>query len=121
MWSDVWEGIKDLGRDLKFWNWRRVRYANIPPDSRNKFEQFGENVFANALASGQLSAAYPELGSLQNDDQYRADLGEWLIERRDLAERREQRLETFEAAILIFVFLEVLRDYILAPLFHAFR
>jgi hypothetical protein len=121
MWSDVWEGTKDLGRDLKFWEWQRVRYANIPQDARNNFEQFGENVFAHALASGQHSAAYPELGPLQSDDKYRANLRKWLIERRDLAERREQRLETFEAAILIFVFLEVLRDYILAPLFLAFR
>jgi hypothetical protein len=62
----------------------------------------------------------PELDSLINETTPHDRLA-WLAEKHEIAERREARLETFEAAILIFVFLEVLREYILAPVFHVFR
>jgi hypothetical protein len=40
----------------------------------------------------------------------RREMMEWLRERRDLVERREQRLETSEWAILIFVVVGVAAD-----------
>jgi hypothetical protein len=67
----------------------KVRRAAIPPDVRNKFEQFGERVLAHAWGGGQLSAAWPELDPLLRNEQHRAYLGPWLMEMRDRAERRE--------------------------------
>jgi hypothetical protein len=61
-----------------------------------------------ALASGLPAlGAGPLAGLLQN--QWKAAL-EWLTERRDIHERREDRLETVEWAILIFVIVGVLAD-----------
>jgi hypothetical protein len=67
----------------------KVRRAAIPQDVRNKFEQFDERVVAHAFGAGQLSARWPELDPLFQNEKYRAYLGPWLIEMRDLAERRD--------------------------------
>jgi len=94
------------------WWWRKVRYANIPAELRDRFEAYGEDVLAHALAVGGGS---PEQGVelMSLIPQKRAEIMAWLMERRDLAERREQRLETWELAILIFVVFGVIADIFL--------
>jgi hypothetical protein len=88
------------------WWWRKVRKAQISDDLRTRFERFGENLLAQGLANpaiGEFTGEFPALIK-QN---YKAAL-DWLTERRDIHERREDRLETVEIAILIFVILGVI-------------
>jgi hypothetical protein len=59
-----------------------------------------------AISSGEADL----LNVLQRD---RAPLLAWLTERRDIHERKEDRLETVEWAILIFVIVGVLADIII--------
>lgn len=66
------------------WQRPRVRYADIPPCLRRKFEQIGEDVLVHALGSGVLSDSYKELANLR-DDQYRAQIWQWLTEKRAAA------------------------------------
>jgi hypothetical protein len=89
--------------------WRKVRRANIPDTLRDQLEQAGETVVAMMLASG-ITAQYsgPLVGVLQT--QWEGALA-WLTERRDIQERREDRLEMVEWAILIFVVVGVLADF----------
>lgn len=93
------------------WWWRRVRVANIPEVTRREFERYGESVVARGLASPGLgiTAGSYLMRFLNNHLQAAQD---WLTERRDIHERREQRLETVEWAILIFVVLGVLTDVV---------
>jgi hypothetical protein len=87
---------------------RRVRRANIPDDLRTKFERIGEDVLAHALAVGTQRTQGHELLNLP--ERNRTEIMEWLTERRDIHERRENRLETVEWAILIAVIVGVLAD-----------
>jgi type VI protein secretion system component VasF len=68
----------------------RVRYANIPRDLRDRFEQFGEDALTHALAVGVHSAPREELADLLNN--HRPEIWDWLTEKRDLTERRRRRL-----------------------------
>ena len=99
-------------KGISMWWWRKVRRAAIPSELRDRFELFGEDVFAHALAVGvQTGTQGVELiGLLQAK---RSEIMAWLQERRDIAERREQRLETSEWAILIFVVCGVAVDLML--------
>jgi len=91
------------------WWWRKVRKANISPELRAKFELFGEDVLAHAVAVGSFSAA--QGGELVNLLQRSSpEIRAWLNERRDIHERREDRLETVEVAILFAVIVGVLAD-----------
>ena len=90
------------------WWWRKVRLANIPDDMRAKLEQFGETVIAMSLSTGIVRDT-GQLGFLQHSW---SDALAWLQERRDIHERKEQRQETVEIAILIFVFLGVIIELI---------
>ncbi len=92
------------------WWWRRVRPANIPEDLRIILERYGEDALAHALAVGpRIESA--ELYTILNTQ--RAGVLAWLTERRDIAARREDRLETVEWAILIFVIIGVITDVLL--------
>jgi hypothetical protein len=85
--------------------WRKVRRANIPKELRERFELFGETLVALAIESGDANRIGVELAAL--GQQKRQEIVEWLRERRDLAARREQRLETAEWAIVIFAIIGV--------------
>jgi hypothetical protein len=111
------DAIKDLIDALKFWHWQKVRRADIPTELRERFEQLGEPFLANSMTITNIN---PVLGAevMGLIQQKRREIADWLTEKRDIRERREDRLETVEVAILIFVALEVLHDYVLAPLFR---
>lgn len=101
------------------WWWRKVRYADISQDLRNSLERYGENVVSFALGAGvspgshgiSMGNASPTDITLQLLIQKNRDhVLAWLTERRDLAEKREQRVETLEWAVLAFVILGVITD-----------
>ena len=93
------------------WWWRKLRKANITDDQRTEFERFGEGVLAQAFAVGAARTQGPDLLNVLQRD--RAPLLAWLTERRDIHERKEDRLETVEWAILIFVIVGVLADILI--------
>jgi hypothetical protein len=93
------------------WWWRKVRRADIPAELRDRFELFGENVMAHAVGAGELSSKGVELDGLLR--MKRGEIVAWLLERRDIAERHEDRVETVEWAILIFVVAGVVLDVLL--------
>jgi hypothetical protein len=84
--------------------WRKVRKAVIPKSDRDMFKRFGETVIGSVLTSG-LTPRTRELQHIYNNP---ANAAEWLTERGDSHEQREQRLETAEWFILVFVFLGVI-------------
>jgi hypothetical protein len=63
-----------------------------------------------ALATGEMPK-YPILLGFLNQN-WREALA-WLTERRDIHERKEDRLETVEWAILVFVIVGVLADILI--------
>jgi hypothetical protein len=88
------------------WWWRKVRRAGVSDDLRKQFERYGETVIAQALATAPMGLyGGPLYGLLNKEHQAALD---WLTERRDIHERREDRLETVEWAILIFVVVGVI-------------
>jgi hypothetical protein len=93
--------------------WRKVRKANIPQTDRDIFERFGEPVIGFVLAgrSMELHAIYRE----PTKQDYARD---WLTERSDLRELRENRVEAVEWAVLLFVILGVILDVMLVRLAH---
>ena len=91
------------------WWWRKVRYANLPADLREQFELYGETLMAIAIESGDANRIGPDLAAL--GQRHREQIVEWLRERRDIAERQHDRLETVEWAILIAVVIGVAADF----------
>ena len=91
--------------------WRRVRYAQIPDELRERFELFGETVLSMAIASPTYNSLVQGVELVGLMQVKRAEITAWLRERRDLAERREQRLETLEWAILVLILIEVVHDF----------
>lgn len=76
------------------------------------FERFGETAIINVITSG-MGQRNKELEIIyNNENRMREHAAEWLTERGDLRELREQRLETVEWAILIFAVLGVIMDLI---------
>jgi len=73
---------------------------------RERFELFGETLMAIAIQSGDGNRIGQELAHL--GQQKREEIVEWLRERRDVAARHDDRVETVEWAILIFVVLGVI-------------
>ena len=88
--------------------WRKVRYADIPAELRDRFELFGEDVLAHAVGAGEHSSKGAELDGLLQ--QKRREILDWLRERRDIEERDARRMAAVEWAILIFVVLGVILD-----------
>jgi hypothetical protein len=76
----------------------------------DRFELFGEDVFAHTLAAPNLNPGVQgvELAGLVQIK--RPEIMAWLTERRDLKELHENRVETVEWAILIFVIVGVIAD-----------
>jgi hypothetical protein len=95
---------------MRLWWWREVRPALIPPDERKVLERYGETVIQLMLASGN-GPALDELRAIYYDRKRLTNAADWLTERSDENHQREQRSETLEWAILIFVFLEVVHDF----------
>jgi hypothetical protein len=76
--------------------WRKVTRANITPEFRNTLELYGETVIAVAMGDADIQQkGGPVAEILRTNFQPARD---WLRERRDLHERREDRLETVEWA-----------------------
>src|ERR1700682_3025108 len=94
---------------MRLWWWRKVRKAHIPKPERDLFERFGENVMGSLLTGG-LQPQSAELQAISYKQNVLAHAADWLTERSDAREQREQRLETAEGAILIVVLLEVIAD-----------
>lgn len=99
---------------MVMWTWRRIRRANIPNELRDRFEVYGENVLALMLSTGDVhttqGASLQRLELIDLVQQRPAELVAWLQERADTHERREDRLEAVEWAILIAVIVGVLAD-----------
>jgi hypothetical protein len=93
------------------WWWRKVRYADLPQHLRDEMETFGEAVLSHALAQ-QFDNANAAIRNLIQIHYW--EVVSWLRERRDLTERHENRVETLEWAILIFVVAGVAADAALA-------
>jgi hypothetical protein len=92
--------------------WRKVRVAQIAPNVRDEFERYGELVLAHALAT--LSPVTPPVTELANlFNQHRTELLAWLTERRDIDQRKADRIEAVEVGILVFVVFGVVIDFLL--------
>jgi len=81
--------------------WRNRR-AKISTELRSRFEFYGEDILADAVAAGEYSSKGPQLNKLLQDN--RQEAVEWLQEERE-ARKWGDRL-TF--SILIFTFLAAL-------------
>lgn len=79
-----------------------MRVANIPAAIRDELERSGETVVAHALAV-PMDVPNSPLHKFRHEERPAAEA--WLTERRDIAERKEQRVEAVEWAVLIFVVL----------------
>jgi hypothetical protein len=92
------------------WWWRKVRRAQIPDDVRDAFEQTGRFGVAAELADD-----FPPARAILHDKNYvdghiKQYGRDWMREQVDREEHREDRLETVEWAILIFVVVGVVAD-----------
>jgi hypothetical protein len=96
------------------WWWRKVRRAKIPSDLRERFELYGETLMSLAIESGDANRIGVELAKLGQSNRH--EIVAWLRERRDIAERHENRVETVEWAILIFVVFGVIADVAIVTL-----
>jgi hypothetical protein len=92
------------------WWWHKVRRANISQELRERFEFYGETVIA-LVTEGAKVGGGSELMQLSLN--HGPEIAAWLKERRDLHARREDRLETVEWAILIFVVVGVVADVLI--------
>jgi hypothetical protein len=92
------------------WRWTKVQRANLPQDERDLLERCGSDLIRMMLVSG-LHPALPELSATYGSPEKKARAATWLTEKAQQAERREERLETVEVAILVLVGLEVLHDF----------
>ena len=93
----------------------KLRKAIIPPDEREVLERMGETVIQLTLASG-FNPRLRELISIYGNDARMAHAQQWLTEKAEVRARHEWRMERVEWAVLIFVFVGVVADCVLA--FH---
>jgi|ERR1700682_5603262 hypothetical protein len=92
--------------------WRKVEKAKITEKDRKLFERYGEAAITNVLANN-VAPLSNDLKILIAGPGKMNEAAEWLSERGAAHERREQRLETIEWAILIFVFASLIVDVLL--------
>jgi len=92
------------------WWWREVRRAQINEKLREAFDELGYYVVTNCIGNNMPPAAGVAISLGLNDKQTKQAAVAWIREHIDREERHEQRLETVEWAILIFVGIEVLHD-----------
>jgi hypothetical protein len=97
---------------MRLWWWRKIRHANIPQEDRDIFERYGVMVITGILMSGH-SPHIADLHILQSDQKKQYNALIWLTEQSDAHEQREQRLETVDWTIFIFVVIGVIVDCLL--------
>jgi len=95
---------------LRLWWWRKIRFADIPKEDRDMFERFGDSVIQSIIAASHQPRA-PELQAMYSNKELIDNTTKWLTERGDAHEQREQRLETVEWAILIFLAVSVYHEF----------
>jgi hypothetical protein len=98
------------------WSLHKVRKAKIDTKLRDLFEQAGVatvQTFAfSALANREgMPVELRDISVAQSKERTAAI--KWLTEKADMAERKEQRVEFVEWAILAFVILGVITDVML--------
>lgn len=93
----------------------RKRPASIPIEDREAFERAGEIPIQLTLTSG-LTPISDTLRTIYQNSVVRGRAEEWIAEQVAEHHRHESRLERVEWAVLIFVFTEVLFDFLRA--FH---
>jgi len=94
------------------WWWREVRKATIPQEERDILERYGDQVIALMITSGHNPRSVA-LQEIYNNPAKLKNAEDWLTERSDRNERHEDRVETVEWAILVFVILGVIADFAL--------
>ena len=67
--------------------WRNRR-AKISPELRSRFEFYGEDILADAVAAGEHSSKGPELNKLLQYN--RQEIVEWLREEREARKWRDR-------------------------------
>lgn len=98
------------------WWWTKVQKADIPPDVRAKFESMGTAVVSQVVARGQEFVGAASLATfvlrplptVKNPVNEKECAIAWLVEQRTMDERRRDKMETIEIAILVFVAIEAL-------------
>jgi hypothetical protein len=101
---------------MRLWWWRGIRPANIPQADRDIFERFGEFVIGSVLAGG-FAPSHDDLVPYQKRNTAQQNYArDWLTERSDSHEQREQRVETVDWFILGFVIVGVILDVVLVIL-----
>jgi len=95
----------------RLWWWQKIRRTDIPPELRERFEYYGETLLTLASQTepnpNMLGVELAGLSRMK-----REEISSWLRERRDIAAQHEDRLETVEWAILIFVAVGVVLDVV---------
>lgn len=94
------------------WWWHKIRKADIPDDVRRAFEETGEFSVQAELAAN-YPPAKPLLRDKYPDGKMKIYGHAWVLEQFDRKARREDRLETVEVAILVFVIVGVVADLLL--------
>src|SRR5215471_1173502 len=92
---------------MSMWRWRKIRRANIPQTLRDEFERLGEQILVGALVV-PMDVAASALHDIRAN--HRVEAEAWLQEQRDAQERRHDRLEAVEVAILVAVVIGVIVD-----------
>jgi hypothetical protein len=103
---------------MSIWRWAQVKQAKIDEKQREIFESYGENVIALIVAGG-FNPVVGDLYPLYSNAQIKQDARNWLAEQGAKRERREDRLETLETAILLLVAAELVIN--IASAFHWIR
>jgi hypothetical protein len=89
-----------------------VRYATINDALRTRFERYGETVLAVALGTlSPVTQGVTDMLDIMNN--HREALIDWLTERRDIEERKADRMAAVEVSILVFVVVGVFIDCLL--------
>ena len=92
----------------------KVREAKLDPSLRDFFEQVGEQIVGLALAieatrgNGNHVTQIAPTQAMNVIYEHQDEAARWLIERRDLAERRETLTMLVRAAFLVFLLVTVL-------------
>lgn len=92
---------------------RKVQKADISAQRRQLFEQCGVTTIQLTLASGHTPASALLRGIYINAENLGSDAEIWLIEQADKHANKEWRIEIAEWAVLLFVFLGVIVDFLL--------
>jgi hypothetical protein len=92
----------------RLWWWQKIRRADIAPELRERFEFYGERLVTLAIESGGSDRIGSELADLGRHK--RTEIVAWLQERRDLTAQQEDRQETVEWALLVFVVVSVVLE-----------